>query len=68
MGKTKKKSRGKIIGRVLLVLGLIMSMTMGSAAAVVVHRGDAMLDLINYDDQDTLWICQDISWIRTPMW
>jgi cell envelope-related function transcriptional attenuator common domain len=54
MGKTKKKSRGKIIGRVLLVLGLIMSMTMGSAAAVVVHRGDAMLDLINYDDQDTL--------------
>lgn len=55
MGKTKKRtSRAKVIGRVFLVLGLIMSMTIGSAAAVVVHKGDSMLDLINYDDQETL--------------
>lgn len=55
MGKTtKKKSRAKVVGRVFLVLGLIMSMTMGSAAAVLVHKEGTMLDLINYDDQDTL--------------
>lgn len=55
MGKTKKKTgRAKVIGRVFLVLGLIMSVTIGSAAAVVVHKGDSMLDLINYDDQETL--------------
>lgn len=54
MGKTKKKGRRKIIGRVLLALGLIMSMTIGSAVAVAVQKGNAMLDLINYDDQDTL--------------
>ena len=55
MGKTKKKkSRARIVGRVFLVLGLIMSMTIGSAAAVLVHQSDTMLDLVNYDDQDTL--------------
>lgn len=54
MGKTKKKKRGKVIGRVFLVLGLLMSMSIGSAAAVLVHKGDSMLSLINYDDQGTL--------------
>lgn len=54
MGKTKKKKRGKIVGRVFLVLGLLMSMSIGSAAAVLVHQGDSMLSLINYDDQGTL--------------
>lgn len=54
MGKKTKKKRGRVIGKVLLVLGLISSISIGSLAATVVHKSDTMLGLINYDNKDSL--------------
>lgn len=54
MGNVKKKGRGKVVGRVFLVLGMIASMTLGSLAATAVHKGDTMLGMMNYDEKDTL--------------
>ncbi len=54
MGNTKKKGKGKVVGRIFLALGVILSMALGSVAATVVHKSDAMLGLINFDDEDTL--------------
>ena len=51
---TKKKRKGRIIGKVFFVLGLILSISIGSMAATVVHKGDSMLGLINYDKDNSL--------------
>ncbi len=51
MAKGKKKGKGRIVGRIFFVLGLILSISVGSMAATVVHKGDSMLGLINYDDK-----------------
>ena len=48
----KKKRRGKVVGKVFFVLGLILSISIGSMAATVVHKGDSMLGLINYDEEN----------------
>lgn len=50
----KKKRRGKVVGKVFFVLGLILSISIGSMAATVVHKGDSMLGLINYDEENSL--------------
>ena len=50
----KKKRRGKVVGKVFFVLGLIVSISIGSMAATVVHKGDTMLGLINYDEENSL--------------
>lgn len=50
----KKKRRGKVVGKVFFVLGLILSISIGSMAATVVHKGDTMLGLINYDEENSL--------------
>jgi LCP family protein required for cell wall assembly len=52
--KAKKKSKGRIVGKIFLVLGLILSISVGSMAATVVYRGNAMLGLINYDESNSL--------------
>ncbi len=54
MGKSKKKGKGRIIARVFFVLGLILSISVGSFAATVMHKGDNMLGLINYDNKNSL--------------
>lgn len=54
MGKAKKKGKGRIIARIFFVLGLILSMSIGSLAATVMHKGDSMLGLINYDNKNSL--------------
>ena len=51
MAKGKKKGKGRVVGRIFFVLGLILSISVGSMAATVVHKGDSMLGLINYDDK-----------------
>lgn len=51
MAKGKKKGKGRIVGRIFFVLGLILSISVGSMAATVVHKGDSMLGLINYDEK-----------------
>lgn len=50
----KKKRRGKVVGKVFFVLGLILSISIGSMAATVVHKGNSMLGLINYDEENSL--------------
>lgn len=50
----KKKTKAKIAGRVFLVLGILLSMTAGSALAYVKHRADSMLSLRNYDNSGTI--------------
>ncbi|MCH5252720.1 MAG: LCP family protein [Lachnospiraceae bacterium] len=54
MGRTKKKGKGRIAARIFFVLGLMLSISFGSFAATVVHRGDSMLALINYDNKNSL--------------
>ena len=53
--QVRRKSRaGKIVARVFFVLGLILSMTTGSMAAVLLHTSDSMLGLMNQDTEGTL--------------
>lgn len=54
MGRKTKRRRGRVVGKVFLVLGLIFSVSIGSLAATVVHKSDSMLGLINYDSKDSL--------------
>lgn len=54
MTKEKRRGKGRIVGRIFFVLGLILSISIGSMAATVVHKGDSMLGLINYDDDNSL--------------
>jgi LCP family protein required for cell wall assembly len=53
MAKTKK-SKGKIVGRIFLVLGILLSMTAGSGLAYVKHESDQLLSMINYDNSGTV--------------
>lgn len=54
MGKTKKKGKGKIVARIFLILGLILSVSVGSMAATVMHKSDNMLQLMNFDEGGSL--------------
>lgn len=54
MGKTKKKGKGRIVARIFFVLGLLLSISIGSIAAAIVHKSDSMLGLMNYDNKNTL--------------
>lgn len=57
MGKTKA-GKGKIVARIFLVIGILLSMTAGSGLAYVKHTGDKMLGLMNYDKSNKVsgWI------------
>jgi len=48
------KKKGSVVAKVFLVLGLILSMSLGSMAATVKYKSDSMLGLVNYDDEDAL--------------
>lgn len=54
MAMAKKISKGKIAGRIFLVLGILFSLTAGSGIAYVKHTGDTMLGLMNYDKSGTI--------------
>lgn len=54
MAKTKKKSKGKIVARVFLILGLLLSVSAGSMAATVVHKSNGMMELMNFDSNNSL--------------
>ena len=45
MGKTKA-GKGKIVARIFLAIGILLSMTAGSGLAYVKHTGDKMLGFI----------------------
>lgn len=47
----KRKRKRRVAGKIFFVLGLILSISIGSMAATVVHEGNSMLGLINYDNQ-----------------
>ena len=55
MAETKKKKKsgkrrtGRIIARVFLVFGIMLSGVAGVMVATIVHRGDKALGMINYD-------------------
>lgn len=49
-----KKSKGKIVGRIFLVLGLLLSVSAGSVLAYVKHTSDTMLGLMNFDQSGTM--------------
>ena len=48
------RRKGKIVARVFLVLGILISMTAGSALAYVKHTSDSMLALMNFDNSGTI--------------
>ena len=50
----KKKTKAKVAGKIFLVLGILLSMTAGSALAYVKHTGDVMISLRNYDSSGTI--------------
>ena len=50
----KGRRKGKIVARVFLVLGILISMTAGSALAYVKHTSDSMLALMNFDNSGTI--------------
>lgn len=50
----KKKTKAKIAGRVFLVLGILLSMSAGSALAYIKHTSDMMFSLRNYDSSGTM--------------
>ncbi|MCR4606040.1 MAG: LCP family protein [Eubacterium sp.] len=50
----KKKKTGRIIRRIFLVLGIMISATFGIIAATLVHRGERALGMINYNNKNTL--------------
>lgn len=54
MAKSKKKGKGRIVARVFLVLGIILSMAAGSGAAVVQHTVDDSIGLFNFDKKESL--------------
>lgn len=54
MGQAVKKRKKRIVGKIFFVLGLIISVSIGSMAATVVHKGNSMLGLINYDSNTKL--------------
>lgn len=49
-----RKGKGRIVGRVFLVIGILISMTAGSVLAYVKHTSDQMLGLMNYDKSGTM--------------
>lgn len=49
-----KAGKGRIVGRIFLVIGILLSITAGSGLAYVKHTGDRMLGLMNFDQSGTI--------------
>lgn len=57
MAKAKNKNKGKkkkVVGKIFLVIGIIFSMAVGSAAATFQHRFKGSIQLLNFDDANSL--------------
>lgn len=52
--KKKRRRTRKVVGRVFLIFGMMLSAVAGIMVATLVHRGDKALGMINYDTQKTL--------------
>ena len=52
--KQKRKRTRKVISRVFLVFGVMLSAVAGVMIATLVHKGDKALGMINYDTTNTL--------------
>ena len=52
--KGTKAGKGKIVGRIFLVIGILLSITAGSGIAYVKHTGDRMLGMMNFDQSGTI--------------
>ncbi len=52
--KQKRKRTKKIISRVFLVFGIMLSAVAGVMVATLVHKGDKALGMINYDETKAL--------------
>ena len=49
-----KKGKKRKVGRVFLVIGIILSMALGSMAAVAKYKADGILSLVNQDKDNAL--------------
>lgn len=56
MAKPKKNGKGKrkVVGKIFLVIGIIFSMALGSAAATMQHKFNGSISLLNFDTKDSL--------------
>ncbi len=54
MAKEKSTGKLKIVGRIFLVIGILLSVTAGSGFAYVKHTSDALLSMVNYDESGAL--------------
>lgn len=52
--KGTKGGKGKIVGRVFLVIGILLSMTAGSAVAYLKYTGDRVFGMMNFDQSGTI--------------
>lgn len=52
--KTKNKGKKKVIGKIFLVLGIIVSMATGSVLATMQYRVSGSIHLMNFDDTNSL--------------
>ena len=49
-----KKGKKKRVGKVFLVIGIILSMALGSMAATAKYKADGILSLMNQDSDNAL--------------
>lgn len=52
--KGTKVGKGKIVGRIFLVIGILLSVTVGSGVAYMKHTGERMFSMMNYDRSGTM--------------
>ena len=52
--KAKRRKTRRLIFRILLVFGLVLSSAGGVMAAVMIHKADRALGMMNYDDKNKL--------------
>lgn len=50
----KKKAKKRVVGKVFLVIGILISMVIGSIAATAQYRVNGSLSLLNFDEKDSL--------------
>ncbi len=54
MAKKDNKGKKKVVGKIFLIFGVICSMVLGSVLAAAQHRINGSLDLLNFDEKDSL--------------
>ena len=54
MAKKNKSGKKRIVGKVFLVIGILISMAVGSMAATAQYRVSGSLNLLNYDTKNSL--------------